>query len=90
MAAKIDDWKRVVEIEAQRRPCIDRFFNHLNLQELSGIVHDELRRSLERLIQLDQQITTLGLAAKGEIAGKLVEMNTKRQAVSAYQNNKSL
>jgi len=87
--AKQDDWEKVTEIESERRPELERFFNSLSPEALQ-VNSALLRQSIERILAVDDEIMAIGLDSKNKLVELIQKNSSSRQAMSEYQKNTTL
>lgn len=83
------EWEQLAEMEAKRRPELEAFFNALDSNSLNDNA-ELLRETIEKILDLDQQIVTLGVESKNNLAELMQKNNSARQAMSEYQKNTTL
>ncbi len=84
--AEQGEWEQLAEIESQRRPELEAFFNSLDSNDLQNN-SELLRVSIEKILTLDNQIIALGAESKNKLAELMKQSNSTRQAMSEYQKN---
>lgn len=78
-ASLAGDWDALIEREAQRRPCLEAFFQ-------PPVVADVVE-AVRQIIEIDQQIVALSTVRQDFIAAELRNMKTVKTAVDAYSQN---
>jgi hypothetical protein len=76
-------WADLAQLEHKRQNLIKSFFSSPVAPEDVGLVHE----GIYRILDMDQQIISMGKRHRGEINNKLVDFNTYRTAVSAYKTH---
>jgi len=87
--AKNDEWEKVTEIEAQRSPELEGFFNSLSPQ-VSQAHSSLLKQSIKKILLVDNEIMAIGLESKNKLVELIQKNNSSRQAMSEYQRNTGL
>lgn len=76
------DWEKIIELEKQRRAEM-----MASLQEpVAADEADLVNASLQTLMQLNEQLTGAVQRARSESAQEYANLQSGRQAASAYQN----
>jgi len=83
------EWEQLAEIESQRRPELEAFFNSLDSNDLQNN-SELLRVSIGKILTLDKKIIALGAESKNKIAELMQQSNSTRQAMSEYKKNTAL
>ena len=87
--AKSGEWEKVTEIESQRSPQLEAFFNSLKPDELQNN-SDLLRQVIEKILVIDNEVVALGVESKKGLVELFQKSNSSRQALSEYQKNTGL
>ncbi len=87
--AKSGDWEELAELESQRSPELESFFNSLNPDEFQKSA-ELLKSSIEKIMGLDEQVVAIAAEYKKNIAELVKKNNSSRKAMSEYQNNTAL
>lgn len=75
------DWAQVVELEKQRSGLLERAF-------AGEVSVDELMASqIRAILDLDRELMSLGVAARGEVAAELGLMQRGRKGSQAYRSS---
>lgn len=76
-------WEDLALLETNRHQLIKSFF----AQPVAAEDADTIREGIHRILDIDQQIISLGKKHRGEIGGKLVDFQTHKKAASAYKTH---
>ena len=76
-------WENLAQLENQRQGLIKTFFSRPVAVEDAEVI----REGIHRILDMDQQIISMGKRHRGAIGGKLVDFQTHRKAVSAYKTH---
>jgi len=87
--ATAGEWEEVAALEAARSPRLVAFFDSLD-QDTREQHSDELRKAIERILDLDNKIVSLGEASKAEAVKSYQQNQSARKAAATYQENKKL
>jgi hypothetical protein len=87
--ASAGEWEEVAALEAARSPRLTGFFDSLD-QDAREQHGDVLRRAIERILDLDSKIVSLGEASKAEAMESYQHNQSARKAAATYQENKKL
>jgi hypothetical protein len=74
-------WADLAQLEHKRQNLIKSFFSSPVAPEDAELV----REGIHRILDMDQQIISMGKRHRGELSDKLVDFNTHKRAVSAYK-----
>ena len=77
------EWENLAQLENKRHGLIKSFFSSPVAVEDSEVI----RNGIHRILDIDQQIITMGKKHRGELGGKLVDFQTHKKAVSAYKTH---
>lgn len=76
-------WENLARLENRRQGLIKSFFSSPVAIEDTEVIHE----GIHRILDIDQQIISMGKKHREEIGGKLVDLRTHRKAVSAYKTH---
>jgi hypothetical protein len=76
-------WENLARLESKRHQLIKSFFS----QPVAIEDADLIRAGIHNILDLDQQIISLGKKHRGEIGGKLVDFQAHKRAAYAYKNH---
>lgn len=74
-------WADLAQLEHKRQHLITSFFSSPVAPEEAELVHE----GIYRILDMDQQIISMGKRHRAEISNKLVDFNTHKKAVSEYK-----
>lgn len=76
-------WEDLARLENKRQHLIKSFFS----QPVEVEDADAIRAGIHKIIDIDQQIISMGKKHRGEISDKLVDFQTHKKAVAAYKTH---
>jgi hypothetical protein len=76
-------WSDLAQLENTRQQLIKTFF----AQPVAVEDAELIREGIHTILDIDQQIISLGKKHRREIGGKLVDFRTRKKAVSAYKTH---
>jgi len=77
------EWENLAQLENKRHNLIKSFFSSPVEVEDAEVI----REGIHRILDMDQQIISMGKRHRGEISGKLVDFTKHKRAVSAYKTH---
>ena len=76
-------WESLAQMENKRQNLIKSFFSHPVAVEDAEVI----REGIHSILDMDQQIISMGKRHRSEISGKLVDLQTHKKAVNAYKTH---